>query len=94
MTVKDMGTTGVSIQHKGASAVITLVRPERSNSYTQEMLAQVQDCVEKAEADSSVRAIVITGAGERAARLRTATGDRCCRYAVRRYLNACAKVAK
>ncbi len=45
---------------------LTLNRPERSNAYTQPMLQALESEVERADADSQIRCIVITGAGERA----------------------------
>ncbi len=46
------------------SAVITLSRPERGNSWTGRMHAEYKYCIAQAEADSSIRSIVITGAGK------------------------------
>jgi len=56
----------VSMQVNGAMALITLARARQANAYTQGMLAEIERLVECAEADTSVRAIVFTGEGERA----------------------------
>ncbi len=44
-------------------ATITLNRPDKLNAWTSEMEADVRHAVERAAADGSVRAIVLTGAG-------------------------------
>ena len=44
-------------------ATITLHRPERMNAWTGRMHAEYRYCLDVAEHDSSVRAIVVTGAG-------------------------------
>ena len=45
---------------------ITLNRPNKANSITSEMLDMIAEAADKAEADKSVRCIVVTGAGDRA----------------------------
>lgn len=50
----------------GAAAVLTLARPERANAYTQAMLDSLEQEIARADADPSVRVIVVTGAGGRA----------------------------
>ena len=47
-------------------AVITLNRPDRMNAWTQVMGAEICDALVEAEEDDAVRAVVLTGAGERA----------------------------
>ena len=47
-------------------ATITLNRPARMNAYTTTMGAEITDAMLRADADDSVRVIVMTGAGERA----------------------------
>ena len=46
-----------------AIATITLHRPERMNAWTGRMHSEYRYCVDLAERDRSVRAIVVTGAG-------------------------------
>ncbi len=46
-----------------AIATITLHRPERMNAWTGRMHAEYRYCLDLAERDASVRAIVVTGAG-------------------------------
>ncbi len=47
----------------GATAVITLNRPERMNALTKVLEAELRSAVERAGRDPQVRAIVLTGAG-------------------------------
>ena len=42
---------------------ITLNRPERLNAFTRDMLAEMTDALDVADADDSVRGIIVTGAG-------------------------------
>lgn len=51
---------------EGGVGVITLNRPDRMNAWTQTMGAEICDALALAEADDSVRAVVLTGAGDRA----------------------------
>lgn len=47
-------------------AVITLNRPDRMNAWTQSMGREIQDALAGAEEDDDVRAVILTGAGDRA----------------------------
>src|SRR5205823_2921281 len=42
---------------------ITLNRPEKLNAFTGQMMADMIDAFDKADADDAVRAIIVTGAG-------------------------------
>jgi enoyl-CoA hydratase/carnithine racemase len=53
-------------ERHGAVLLLTLNRPERHNALNAALTAELEDAVERAEADESVRAIVLTGAGTRA----------------------------
>jgi 2-(1,2-epoxy-1,2-dihydrophenyl)acetyl-CoA isomerase len=44
-------------------ATITLNRPDQLNAWTNQMAAEVKHAIAQAEADKSVVAIVLTGAG-------------------------------
>ncbi|HZR04053.1 MAG TPA: 2-(1,2-epoxy-1,2-dihydrophenyl)acetyl-CoA isomerase PaaG [Burkholderiales bacterium] len=46
-----------------AIATITLNRPDKLNSFTEEMHADLRDAVQRVRDDQSVRALLITGAG-------------------------------
>ena len=47
----------------GAVALLTLNRPQALNSFTRQMHTELWAALDKAEADKSIRALVITGAG-------------------------------
>jgi enoyl-CoA hydratase/carnithine racemase len=47
----------------GATAVITLARPERMNALTKVLEAELRDAIEQAGRNPEIRAIVLTGAG-------------------------------
>lgn len=47
----------------GGIARLTLNRPDRLNSFTDAMHAEVRDALERARADASVRVLLLTGAG-------------------------------
>ena len=57
--------TGESIlvEIGGGVAVITLNRPDKLNAFNEEMHLALRAALEKAEADESVRALLLTGAG-------------------------------
>ena len=42
---------------------LTLNRPERLNSFNEEMHLQLAECLKQAERDDSVRCLLVTGAG-------------------------------
>ena len=47
-------------------ATITLNRPEKLNAFTRVMMDEMIDALDRTDADDAVRAVVFTGAGERA----------------------------
>ena len=48
---------------KGTIATITLNRPEVRNAYSDQMVIELIDAVDRAERDANVRVVVLTGAG-------------------------------
>lgn len=60
--------SGPSIEYasEGGVATLTINQPAKMNAMTYDMWLAVPGCVAQAEADKAVRAIVITGAGEKA----------------------------
>jgi len=50
-------------EQRGSVSIITLNRPERLNAWNNEMMSELRDAVERANADPAVAAIVFTGAG-------------------------------
>jgi methylglutaconyl-CoA hydratase len=61
-----MPATPVSLIRRGAAAVITLDRPDRMNALSKEALVTLGEYAREARRDPAVRAIVLTGAGEKA----------------------------
>jgi enoyl-CoA hydratase/carnithine racemase len=55
--------TEITVEHRGAAAVITIQRPERLNAITFAMIADIRSVVDQAVADPAVTGVVITGAG-------------------------------
>jgi 2-(1,2-epoxy-1,2-dihydrophenyl)acetyl-CoA isomerase len=51
------------VEQRGAMKVLTLNRPERLNAWNNDMMADLRDAIEKANADPAVSALVFTGAG-------------------------------
>jgi enoyl-CoA hydratase/carnithine racemase len=47
----------------GNVATLTLNRPERLNAFTTQMMHEMVDAFDRADADDAVRAIIVTGAG-------------------------------
>ena len=56
----------VDIERRDAVAVLTLNRPEALNAFSSEMLDQLGDRLGEIEEDPALRAVVLTGAGEKA----------------------------
>lgn len=56
----------ISVECDQDVLVVRLNFPQRLNALTLQMRADLLDCVRRAEGDSSVRSIVITGSGDRA----------------------------
>ncbi|MBN91797.1 MAG: enoyl-CoA hydratase, partial [Erythrobacteraceae bacterium] len=47
-------------------ATVTLHRPDKMNAFTRTMMAEFIDAIDTTDADDSVRAVVVTGHGDRA----------------------------
>jgi len=58
-----MGET-VRYETEGQIATLTLNRPERYNAIDDDLPGELRAAVERADEDSSIHAIVLTGAGE------------------------------
>lgn len=56
----------VDLGRRGPVAVITLNRPEALNALSLEMLEQLDRVLDTLERDADVRAVIVTGAGEKA----------------------------
>jgi enoyl-CoA hydratase len=62
----DFMTKFIQVAQDGDVAIITLNRPEVLNAWHSPMRVEITGAMEKLNADPSVRAIIITGAGDRA----------------------------
>ena len=58
-----MDYQNVIVDQRGTVTVLTLNRPERLNAWNNDMMYEMRDVVERANADAAVSAIVFTGAG-------------------------------
>ncbi len=56
----------ILLEVRDAIALITLNRPERLNALSYELIDRLMAALDAIEIDGSVRAIILTGAGERA----------------------------
>ena len=56
----------ILLELDGATAIITLNRPEKLNAVTEEMSIALVEIAEWANDDDRVRVVILTGAGERA----------------------------
>ncbi|WP_298301599.1 crotonase/enoyl-CoA hydratase family protein [uncultured Erythrobacter sp.] len=58
--------TQILVDKTDGIATITLNRPEKMNAYTRTMGAEIMTAMDDIDADDDVRAVIFTGAGERA----------------------------
>ncbi|MCP5396236.1 MAG: crotonase/enoyl-CoA hydratase family protein [Sphingomonadaceae bacterium] len=61
-----MDFTQIHYERDGPVATITLNRPEKLNAYTRHMMGEIIAALDMTDSDDSVRAVIFTGAGERA----------------------------
>jgi methylglutaconyl-CoA hydratase len=61
-----MSTPPVSLSRRGSAAILTIERPDRLNSLSRDTLLALGQLARQAIADPEVRAIVVTGTGDRA----------------------------
>jgi enoyl-CoA hydratase/carnithine racemase len=57
--------TELKIEHRGPALVLTLDRADRANALSRELIQALGDAARAAATDDRVRAVVITGAGEK-----------------------------
>ena len=55
----------IDLTREGGLWVVTLNRPDKANSLTSEMLAELCELIEAGAGDPDLRALVLTGAGDR-----------------------------
>ncbi|OBI79879.1 enoyl-CoA hydratase [Mycobacterium sp. 1245805.9] len=65
MTDSGNGQPGALVEHRGNVMVITINRPEARNAVNAAVSIGVGDALEQAQHDAGVRAVVITGAGDK-----------------------------
>jgi enoyl-CoA hydratase/carnithine racemase len=58
-----MSYSNLLTEQRGSVLILTLNRPERLNAWNNDMMFEMRDAIEKANADPAVSAIVFTGAG-------------------------------
>ena len=61
-----MSEDGLLIEQRGSAVWLIINRPERRNAMNEDILARLSQALTQAADDPSVRALVITGAGEKA----------------------------
>jgi len=54
------------LEHNSATAIITINRPDKLNALNIALIDELSQCFKRLESDTSVRSILITGAGEKA----------------------------
>jgi enoyl-CoA hydratase/carnithine racemase len=61
-----MAAEVVRVDRRGSTVLLTFSRPEKLNAISSQMLVELDGSLERAEHDDEVRAVVLTGAGDRA----------------------------
>lgn len=61
-----MGYSQIDYQVSERIATITLDRPDKLNAFTRTMMDEIIDAMDRVDSDDGVRAVIFTGAGERA----------------------------
>ncbi|MGH6785680.1 MAG: crotonase/enoyl-CoA hydratase family protein [Novosphingobium sp.] len=61
-----MGYTQIKLDISERIATITLDRPDKMNAFTRTMMAELIDALDETDGDDAVRAVIVTGSGERA----------------------------
>ncbi|MCW8327883.1 enoyl-CoA hydratase/isomerase family protein [Photobacterium sp. SDRW27] len=67
--MNDLNLTSIAARHlltslKGGVLIITMNRPEKLNGWTMEMMDALSEAFSKANANNTVRAVILTGAGK------------------------------
>ncbi|MBF2755537.1 MAG: crotonase/enoyl-CoA hydratase family protein [Gammaproteobacteria bacterium AqS3] len=61
-----MSYESIIFEKRGHSALVTLNRPDRMNAFTGRMAHELIAAIDECDADDDIRAVIFTGAGERA----------------------------
>ncbi len=65
-TTADYDTLELAVDEETMVAHVTLDRPHRMNSISMELMDELDDAIDRIEADDAVRAVLLRGAGDRA----------------------------
>ena len=56
----------IKLEKEGPIAILTLYRPDNMNAFTGKMMFEMIDAFDATDADDDVRAVIVTGHGDRA----------------------------
>ena len=56
----------IKLEQEGPIAILTLCRPDKMNAFTGKMMYEMLDAFDKTDANDDIRAVIVTGAGDRA----------------------------
>lgn len=56
----------IKLEQDGPIAILTLHRPDKMNAFTGKMMYEMIDAFDKTDANDDIRAVIVTGSGERA----------------------------
>jgi enoyl-CoA hydratase/carnithine racemase len=56
----------IKLEQDGPIAILTLNRPEKMNAFTGKMMFEMIDAFDKTDANDEIRAVIVTGSGDRA----------------------------
>ena len=56
----------IKLEQEGQIAILTLDRPDKMNAFTGKMMYEMIDAFDKTAANDDIRAVIVTGAGDRA----------------------------
>lgn len=56
----------IKLDQEGGVAILTLNRPDKMNAFTGKMMFEMIDAFDKTDANDDIRAVIVTGAGDRA----------------------------
>ncbi len=65
LPMSNSGPSSVVVTRRGSALELKLSRPDKANSYSQEMLAFLEEQIEQADRDPEIRVLVVTGTGDR-----------------------------
>ena len=84
-----MGYSQIDLHIAEGIATLTLNRPDKMNAFTGTMMNEIIDAMDRTDADDAVRAVIFTGAGERACpELRQMAGHDVSSFILRRAISS------